>query len=275
MMKRLIDLSSEEIIYSAKSFQYLFLNSGSIKKQKVLVNGSPKTGTTWMLKLVNSIPGYHGLGNFHGEIERYKIIEPGEVVHGHDWYTADLAQIMKDKDIRVVHMIRDPRDQLISRVFHIRRDETHIWHEQLKKSSLDEAIELCIEGREGLPGALTMVELTQSWFKSEIEVIVVRYEKLISDPEIEFRSVLEYLETDLPDDLVTAIIERNQFERLSAGRKFWNKTRRRGQADPKSHFRKGIVGDWQNYLNEAHKAQFKEVAGDKLIELGYENGLNW
>ena len=275
MMKRLIDLSSEEIIYSAKSFQYLFLNSGSIKKQKVLVNGSPKTGTTWMLKLVNSIPGYHGLGNFHGEIERYKIIEPGEVVHGHDWYTADLAQIMKDKDIRVVHMIRDPRDQLISRVFHIRRDETHIWHEQLKKSSLDEAIELCIEGREGLPGARTMVELTQSWFKSEIEVIVVRYEKLISDPEIEFRSVLEYLETDLPDDLVTAIIERNQFERLSAGRKFWNKTRRRGQADPKSHFRKGIVGDWQNYLNEAHKAQFKEVAGDKLIELGYENGLNW
>jgi LPS sulfotransferase NodH len=275
MMKRLIDLSSEEIIYSAKSFQYLFLNSGSNKKQKVLVNGSPKTGTTWMLKLVNSIPGYQGLGNFHGEIERYWSIKPGEVVHGHDWYTTELAQILKDKDIKIVLMMRDPRDQLISRVFHIRRDETHIWHEQLKESSLDEAIELCIEGREGLPGTRTMVELTQSWFNSEIEIILVRYEKLISDPEIEFRSVLDYLEMNLPYGLITAIVERNQFERLSAGRKFWNKARRRGQADPSSHFRKGIVGDWQNFLNESHKAQFKEVAGDKLIELGYENDLDW
>ena len=193
MMKRLIDLSSEEIIYSAKSFQYLFLNRDSNEKQKVLVNGSPKTGTTWMLKLVNSIPGYHGLGNFNGEIERYRYIEPGEVVHGHDWYTTELTHILKEKDIRVVLMMRDPRDQLISRVFHIRRDETHMWHEQMKESSLDEAIELCIEGREDLPGARTMVELTQSWFDSEIKIIIVRYEKLIGEPENEFRLSLIHI----------------------------------------------------------------------------------
>jgi len=275
MMKRVLDLSSEGIIYSVKSIQYLFLNNRFNKKQKVLVNGSPKTGTTWMLKLVNSIPGYHGLGNFHGEIERYRTIEPGEVVHGHDWYTTELSQILKDKDIKVVLMMRDPRDQLISRVFHIRRDENHIWHEHLKESSLDEAIELCIEGREGLPGTRTMVELSQSWFNSEIEIIVVRYEKLVDDPQIELSKVLEYLEMNLPDGLISAIIKRNQFERLSRGRKFWDKSRRQGQADPRSHFRKGIVGDWINYLNESQKILFKAVAGDKLIELGYENDLNW
>jgi LPS sulfotransferase NodH len=275
MMKRVLDLSSEGIIYSVKSIQYLFLNNRFNKKQKVLVNGSPKTGTTWMLKLVNSIPGYHGLGNFHGEIERYRTIEPGEVVHGHDWYTTELSQILKDKDIKVVLMMRDPRDQLISRVFHIRRDENHIWHEHLKESSLDEAIELCIEGREGLPGTRTMVELSQSWFNSEIEIIVVRYEKLVDDPQIELSKVLKYLEMNLPDGLISAIIKRNQFERLSRGRKFWDKSRRRGQADPRSHFRKGIVGDWINYLNESQKILFKEVAGNKLIELGYENDLNW
>jgi hypothetical protein len=104
---------------------------------------------------------------------------------------------------------------------------------------------------------------------------VVRYENLIDDPYIELPRVLEYLEINLPDGLITTIIERNQFERLSMGRKFWNKARRRGQADPGSHYRKGIVGDWKNYLNEAHKAQFKEAAGDKLIELGYEGDLKW
>jgi hypothetical protein len=253
----------------------LYLNGGPKNKEKVLVNGSPKTGTTWMLRLVNSIPGFHGLGNFHGEIEKYKHILPGDVVHGHDWYTAELEQILHENSIKVIQMIRDPRDQLISRVFHIRRDETHKWHEQLKEASLEKAIELCIEGREGLPGTRMMVEWTQSWINSEFELIAVRYEKLIGDPEIEFHKVLDHLRVDLSDGLVKAIIERNQFERLSAGRKFWNKARRRGQADPTSHFRKGIVGDWQNYLNEEHKAQFKEVAGDKLIELDYENDLDW
>ncbi|MFC1922891.1 sulfotransferase [Chloroflexota bacterium] len=208
-------------------------------KQKVLVNGSPKTGTTWMLKLVNSIPGYHGLGNFRGEIERYRSIRPGEVVHGHDWYTPELARILRDTDIQVVLMMRDPHDQLISRVFHIRRDETHIWHEQLKESSLDKAIKLCIEGGEGLLGTRTMVELTQSWLTNDIEIIVVRYENLIDDPYIELPRVLEYLELNFPEGLITAIIERNQFERLSMGRKFWNKARQRGQADPGSHYRKG------------------------------------
>ena len=274
-MKRLVDLSSEELIYTARSIQYLLFNNGSKLKQKVLVNGSPKTGTTWMLKLVNSIPGYHGLGNFRGEIERYRTIVPGNVVHGHDWYTPELAQIVIENGIKVVLMMRDPRDQLISRVFHIRRDETHVWHEQLKDSNLDTAIELCIEGREGLPDTRTMVELTQSWLTIDIKIIVVRYEDLLDNPYVELPSVFEYLEINLPDDLIAAIIERNQFKRLSAGRKFWVKARRRGQVDPGSHYRKGIVGDWKNYLNESHKAQFKKIAGDKLIELGYENDLNW
>jgi hypothetical protein len=275
MMKRLIDISSEELIYSTRSLQYLLTNGRGNQKRKVLVNGSPKTGTTWMLKLINSIPGYREVGNFDGEINKYESVKPGEVVHGHDWYTEDMARILHEGDIKAILMMRDPRDQLISRVFHIRRGNTHVWSDKLMELDLDVAISLCIEGREGLPGTRTMIELTQSWLDSEFDFECVRYEDLLSEPANEFRRVLGFLEIDLPDDLVTTIVERNQFERLSGGRRFWRQARKPGQADPNSHFRKGIVGDWRNYLNESHKSSFKEIAGDKLIELGYEDDLNW
>ncbi len=40
-------------------------------------------------------------------------------------------------------------------------------------------------------------------------------------------------------------------------------------------FRKGQIGDWQNHFTDEHKRAFKEVAGEALINLGYENGYDW
>lgn len=275
MMKRLFNISNEELIYSTQSLKYLLTKGRGMPRRKVLVNGSPKTGTTWMLKLINSIPGYHEAGNFDGDLSRYHGVVPGDVVHGHDWYTEKLAQTFQENEIKVVLMLRDPRDQLVSRVFHIRRAGTHKWSEQLADTDFDEAVMLCIEGSNGLPGTRTMIELTQSWLESDFGLVSVRYEDLIENTEKEFRRVLNYLNIELPDGLLTSIIERNQFERLSGGRKFWRPARKQGQADPDSHFRKGIVGDWKNYLNDSHKSRLKEVVGDKLVELGYEYDLDW
>jgi len=274
-MMRLIDLSSQEIAHSAKTLQYVLIDSRKNPKRKVLVNGSPKTGTTWMLKMIQSIPGYQEVGNFNGEIARYHNVQAGDVVHGHDWLSPELAEILDKNAIKVVLMIRDPRDQLISRVFHIQRVQDHAWHQKLKSVSMDEAIMLCIEGGDGLPGMRTMIELTQTWLDKRLNIVCVRYEELLAEPVKEFRRVVDYLEIQMSDALIESIVARNQFERLASGKKFWKETRKQGQADPNSHFRKGITGDWQNYFNEAHKEKFKQLAGDKLIELGYEQDMNW
>jgi hypothetical protein len=59
------------------------------------------------------------------------------------------------------------------------------------------------------------------------------------------------------------------------GKRIWQSQRRPGQEDAKSHFRKGIVGDWRNYLKPEHIQRFKELCGQQLIELGYEQNLDW
>jgi hypothetical protein len=40
-------------------------------------------------------------------------------------------------------------------------------------------------------------------------------------------------------------------------------------------FRKGIIGDWRNYFTSEHKQAFKNVAGQLLIDLGYEPNFDW
>ena len=40
-------------------------------------------------------------------------------------------------------------------------------------------------------------------------------------------------------------------------------------------FRSGKTGEWNQYFKDEHKELFKEVAGDLLINLGYEKDKNW
>jgi hypothetical protein len=87
--------------------------------------------------------------------------------------------------------------------------------------------------------------------------------------------VLRYLGVDATPSLAKIIIERNRFERLSVGRRFWKLARRSGQEDTSSHFRKGVIGDWKIYFKKNHIQRYKELAGSALIELGYEKDSIW
>jgi len=40
-------------------------------------------------------------------------------------------------------------------------------------------------------------------------------------------------------------------------------------------FRSGKIGEWRKCFTEGHKKTFKDVAGDLLIKLGYEQDNDW
>jgi hypothetical protein len=40
-------------------------------------------------------------------------------------------------------------------------------------------------------------------------------------------------------------------------------------------FRSGKTGEWKKYFTDEHKQLFKDVAGDLLIRLGYEQSNAW
>lgn len=244
-------------------------------RRKVLVNGCPKSGTTWMLRFVTNIPGYRDVGNFRGDIERYRTIEPGNVVHGHDPHTAHLWELLQGEGVRVVLLTRDPRDQAVSRFHHARRDESHPYHAEISSLSHEEGLMASIEGGARIRGVVGSIRFSEKWTLLGNEICVVRYEDLWADPTSELRRTLDFLGILTTEWLVRAIVERNRFERLSIGRQIWKRGRSPGSEDVNSHFRKGIVGDWKSYFGEAHISRFKELAGEELINLGYEKDWNW
>jgi hypothetical protein len=40
-------------------------------------------------------------------------------------------------------------------------------------------------------------------------------------------------------------------------------------------FRKGEIGSWRQNLSADHQLQFKRIAGNVLVEMGYERSLDW
>lgn len=140
---------------------------------------------------------------------------------------------------------------------------------------------LSIEGRDPdgelpiLPGVTAWKTLTRQWLAANPDITCLRYEDLLADPKKEMRRVFDGLDLGVSNGLLHAVVQRNRFERMTVGRKFWQSARRPGQEDTASHFRKGITGDWQNFFTEAHRQRFKELAGDWLVEMGYETDNDW
>ncbi len=90
----------------------------------------------------------------------------------------------------------------------------------------------------------------------------VRYEDLIRDTHETIAGVFQFLGLDASEDVVALCAAAADFEKLSGGRA-------PGQEDPRSHFRKGIVGDWQKRFDEESAKAFDAEAGAMLAALGY------
>lgn len=91
--------------------------------------------------------------------------------------------------------------------------------------------------------------------------LVVRYEKIHTDPEAQRRQIYEFL--DLDPALAGPLTHESRTKPLLANE------------NPHGVYRKGAVGDWRTYFNDDVKRWFKDEAQDTLEELGYEADDKW
>lgn len=240
------------------------------------IAGLPKSGTTWLEQLLSEVPGYtkrpfrdsDSCTRDHNICDEVFTSLPDDllsVLKLHTTATATNRETIERHVERAVVMHRDLRDQCVSRYHHARNRIDHPHHQLYLESSPVDGMRHCIG---------VTLETYVPWVRGWMEVLArddrylgVRYEELHADPVGTLARVLRHYGIELPTKEIDAIVERvraaTRFEltpeTLAAG----------------STARKGAVGDWRTHFTPEHVEQFKEGAGDLLVELGYEPDLNW
>jgi hypothetical protein len=218
------------------------------KLMPILIATAERSGTKWFSNLIQ--PSLCNIGYRYVPFDQvnknkfFKRISRGEYTIYHFTWGLELSEYIKSGRLKAVFLYRDLRDLLVSRSFYF-----------------------CGEYRFDLRWLEGSYRLIKSW-EQDSAVLKVKYENLKSDTLSEIKRVCRYLNINISNELIIKSIEYFSFRYLSGGRE-------EGQMDPSHYCRKGITGDWKNYFSEDQKIQFKEKYGKALIELGYENDLNW
>ncbi|MDQ3603823.1 MAG: sulfotransferase domain-containing protein [Actinomycetota bacterium] len=190
-------------------------------------------------------------------------------------------------EARVIHIIRDGRDQAVSMLHHVWNRSTDQGGVQTLKPGEFERREAYRKDPQELlqtgDGMFTEERLrgaARSWNARVGKTAEdgpallgpnyteVRYEDLLERPDEEVGRLARFLGADTSEKAVRQAVGSASFEKLSKGRE-------RGQEDTSSFYRKGVAGDWNNYFTERDREIYKEEAGELLIRLGYERDLDW
>lgn len=263
--------------------------------------GHHKAGTTWINSIVKQ--AVRDMGLKHAYLHRETMFSHNlkefvnrEKIDCISYVNADFEYVKDLDGLCGFHVIRDPRDIVVSAYFshlysHKEVDEfpeLKEYREKLKNLSKDEGLIV-----EMVDFRKKQFELMYNWDYSLSNIKEVKMEDLIYNPYDKFIEIFKFLKilnesTITAKDLLMLIMNRrlhvrtgkvfperllgfiyqNSFSKKSGGRDL-------GEENVKSHYRKGLAGDWKNHFNEEHKEVFKDNYNHLLIKLGYESSSDW
>jgi Sulfotransferase domain len=156
---------------------------------------------------------------------------------------------------KFIQIVRDGRDSAVSGWFHNLRVSPE-WTRQ-NFPSMEDYIKTYAK-----VWATQVSESSKFGAQQPTRYLAVRYEDLGSDTAGTLEKTFRFLGVKCSQEIVERCCVDGSFERLSGGRS-------RGQEDRESFFRKGIVGDWRNYLSDEMNEMFQDKAGEWLARFGY------
>jgi len=250
----------------------------------VLADSFPKSGTHLLFQIVDGLPNCLNYGAFLSSMTssvqfRERSPEsasqfiggfvPGEIVRGHLFYHAQNAEDLARQNVVHLFVYRDPRAIVVSEAHYLR--EMNRWHRLApyfrKLATMEDAISLSITGFSPAIDGIEYPNITarfaryRGWLDSD-DCLAIRFEDLASNkrPEI-IRRIAEFYARHSTTEIDIPACVANMTSSI---------------APEKSHtFRSGKKAGWQTEFTAGHRRLFDAVAGDLLIELGYEDNHDW
>jgi hypothetical protein len=236
---------------------------------RIIIAGPPKAGNVWLKCILGNIYELRPLTPQETpqrpqlDLLRTWLNEgsfpDGTIFHQHYDYSDELADLVDAVPAHTVTIIRDPYDGFVSSYFTIQQHQESGRRSGSRRDALSgkslsdpEVIEYLRNG-----GFRNNMRRAKEWMESG-RTLVVRYERLHSDPIEELRSVTDKIQP-VPDERIAAALAACSAENM----------RKQGGGKSK-HVRAAKVGDSREKLNEEHLAVFREKYADMIRALGYE-----
>ncbi len=239
----------------------------SLRQDDVLLVGYPRSGTTWLaFMLANAIkPDPHeelSLKTFgryvpdandlyfwgKGSLDELERLPSPRLIRLHAPYDPAFP--------RVVYVVRDPRDTLVSHYHFLRLTRPEF------ALSLPEFV---AASEEHWP--VEWDEHVTRWLRAPHRArLVVRYEEMHERPRAALERVLAFCGLSLPEALVAAAVEESRFARMQRAEErgsIWNRSREEREV------RRGEIGGWRDELDEASVRAIERSYGAAMAEVGY------
>lgn len=240
--------------------------------RNLFITAMPKSGSTWLAKMVASIPGYRQwIPTYITETDH--TLRPDSlrrpplgytVTKLHCKPTPEHIDLLNGLQRPYVILFRDLRDAAVSGYFYLHGVNRHESAEPYRVLGVEEGVARWIDEK-----LAQRIEWIDGWLRGHDPKwgLVVRYESLLRDPLNAFHGICDYYEINLSTVQMRRIVERHTFRKATG--------RTPGTQDASSFNRKGIAGDWVNHFTPALRERFKAVAGDALVRLGIERSNDW
>jgi hypothetical protein len=220
---------------------------------------------------------------------------------------ADFRYIPALKFYRGFHVVRDPRDIIVSAYYsHKYSHPTKDWPELVRHREILNSVDKDSGLIEEIHFREEQFNEMASWPKPTEgdPILQVRMEDLTANPYLEFQKVFEHLgllrgeslskpeallyffglsvsdilrrlnisvprsSRGIPPERLFAILWNHRFEKMAGGRQ-------QGSEDKKKHYRKGVAGDWRNHFKEDHIELIKSKYNAVILKYGYEHTEDW
>jgi hypothetical protein len=261
----------------------------------LFANSFPKSGTHLLTQVLEGFPnlgpavicGLPAIVTFEGDTGRARTsgeilhdlhrLLPGDIAYGHLHALPVVQDCLSRPGMAAYFILRDPRDVVVSHVHYVTEMEPdHIHHAYYAQAlhSFDERLRVSILGRPDfeVAGKMTPAQDLFPDIRQRFEpylgwlgcpaVLCLRYEDFTADREATLGQVFDFA---VGRGFPAALPRERALEVLAAS------------IDPRRSptFRSGKTGGWRGQFTPEHKRLFKDVAGDLLVQLGYETDNDW
>lgn len=276
--------------YFNKTFMSKLKGPSSSIKEKTLIESIKATqiDNNIRIPLQNELDDYHM--NALSQLDWYQVMYMG-------MHAFSPINIFKNKkDLKIVLLMRDPRDIIISFYFAVIHTSYYYYSKNMSigkeyqfPDGLKEKLilDLIKNGSNYVsPSKLISFPPLKTLVNHFIEamsysnVFIVKFEDIHERPFHIYKQLLDWLNlltqplTTLTEENLKQSIDMGSFEYQTQGK------RKRGEkldyhSPSFGVYRKGITGDWKNHFTPKIIKTVKEICGSELIQLKYENSFDW